>query len=96
MQKVPLEEAAAKLTTDAEKEVALRLSYEVIQSSTRTPEEDAINRAEGEAYQKLLTLLALPESTVERAEKEATASLNTGGKNIIDMLAFQLREHLNT
>ena len=95
VQKVPLEEAAAKLTTDAEKEVALRLSYEVIQSSTRTPEEDAINRAEGEAYQKLLSLLALPEATVERAEKEATASLNKGGKNIVDMLAFQLREHLN-
>lgn len=95
VQKVPLEEAVAKLTTAAEKEVALRLSYEVIKSSTRTPEENAINRAEGEAYQKLLSLLALPESTVERAEKEATASFNKGGKNVIDMLAFQLREHLN-
>ena len=95
IQQVPLEEAVAKLTTDAEKEVALRLSYEVIAASTRTPEEDAINRAEGEAYQKLLSLLALPKSTVERAEKEATASLEEGGKNIIDMLAFQLREQLN-
>ncbi|PZO17525.1 MAG: branched-chain amino acid ABC transporter ATP-binding protein [Leptolyngbya foveolarum] len=96
VQKVPLEEAVAKLTTEAEKEVALRLSYEVIKSSTRTPEENAINRAEGEAYQKLLSLLALPEATVERAEKEATESFNKGGKNVIDMLAFQLREHLNT
>ena len=96
VQKVPLEEATAKLTTEAEKEVALRLSYEVIASSTRTPEENAINRAEGEAYQKLLSLLALPQATVERAEKEATAKLKKGGDNIVDMLAFQLREYLNT
>ena len=95
VQKVPLEESAAKLTTEAEKEVALRLSYEVIQSSTRTPEENAINRAEGEAYQKLLSLLALPPEVVERAEKEATASLEEGGKNIVDMLAFQIRDYLD-
>ena len=96
VQQIPLEEAVTKLTTEAEKEVALRLSYEVIISSKRTPEENAINRAEGEAYQKLLSLLNLPESTVTRAEKEATATLNQGGKNIVDMLAFQLREYLNT
>ena len=96
VQKVPLEEAVTKLSTEAEKEVALRLSYEVIKSSKRTPEENAINRAEGEAYQKLLSLLELPESTVARAEEAATAALNQGGENIVDMLAFQLREYLNT
>lgn len=96
VQQIPLEEAVTKLTTEAEKEVALRLSYEVIKSSKRTPEENAINRAEGEAYQKLLSLLNLPESTVARAEKEATATLNQGGENIVDMLAFQLREYLKT
>ena len=96
VQKVPLEEVATKLTTEAEKEVALRLSYEVIKSSRRTPEENAINRAEGEAYQKLLSLLKLPDEVVERAEKAATAALNSGGDNIVDMLAFQLKEYLNT
>ena len=96
VQQIPLEEAVTKLTTEAEKVVALRLSYEVIKSSKRTPEENAINRAEGEAYQKLLSLLKLPEETVARAEKEATAALNQGGENIVDMLAFQLREYLNT
>lgn len=95
VQKIPLEEVAVKLTTDAEKEVALRLSYEVIVSSKRTPEENAVNRAEGEAYQKLLSLFSLPAEVVERAEKEATASLSNGGKNIVDMLAFQLREYLD-
>ena len=96
VQQIPLEEAVTKLTTEAEKEVALRLSYEVIKSSKRTPEENAINRAEGEAYQKLLSLLELPEPTVTRAEEAATAALNQGGENIVDMLAFQLREYLNT
>jgi len=94
VQNVPLEEAAAKLTTDAEKEVALRLSYEVINASARTPDEALVNPAEQEAYQKLVSLLALPEATVSRAEQEATAALSQCGNNIIDMLAFQLRDHL--
>jgi len=94
VQNVPIEEAAGQLTTAAEKEVALRLSYEVINSSARTPDEAPINQAESEAYRTLVKLLNLPANVVSRAEQEATASLNQGGKNIIDMLAFQLREHL--
>ena len=96
VQDVPLKEAVAKLTTDAEKEVALRLSYEVINSSTRTPDEPAVNQAESEAYKTLVNLLSLPSEVVTRAEQEAKASLNEGGKNIIDMLAFQIRSHLAT
>lgn len=96
VQDVPLSEAVAKLTTDEEKEVALRLSYEVINASQRTPDEDAINQAESEAYTTLVGLLKLPESTVKRAEQEATASLSQGGENIVDMLAFQLRDRLTT
>lgn len=96
VQNIPIEESAAKLTTDAEKEVALRLSYEVINASARTPNESVVNQAESEAYQKLVKLLNLPANVISRAEQEATASLNQGGKNIIDMLAFQLREHLKT
>ncbi len=94
VQNVPLEEAAAKLTTDAEKEVALRLSYEIIHASARTPEEKPVNQAESDAYNQLLELLNLPREVVSRAEQKATAALAEGGKNIIDMLAFQLRDHL--
>ena len=96
VQKVPLKESVAKLTTDAEKEVALRLSYEVINASARTPDEPAVNQAEGEAYKTLVSLLSLPSEVVARAEQEAKASLNKGGQNIIDMLAFQIRDHLAT
>jgi hypothetical protein len=94
LQNVPLEEATAKLTTQAEKEVALRLSYEIINASARTPEETPVNQAESEAYNQLLALLNLPSDVVSRAEQKATAALAEGGNNIIDMLAFQLRDHL--
>lgn len=94
VQDIPLEEAVSKLTTESEKEVVLRLSYEVINSSARTPSEDLVNQAESNAYKKLVSLLNLPSDIVSRAEKEAIAALNQGGNNIVDMLAFQLREHL--
>jgi hypothetical protein len=94
VQNVPLEETATQLTTDAEKEVALRLSYEIINASARTADEAPVNQAENEAYQQLLGLLNLPSDVVSRAEQKATAALAEGGNNIIDMLAFQLRDHL--
>ncbi len=94
VQKIPIEEAAAKLTTDAEKEIALRLSYEIISASARTPDESPINQAESEAYQKLLSMLNLPSDVVNRAQQKAIATLAEGGNNIIDMLAFQLRDQL--
>lgn len=94
VQDVPIAEAVAKLTTDEEKEVALRLSYEVINASARTPDESLVNEDESEAYNQLVQLLGLPDAVVERAEEAASAALNQGGDNIIDMLAFRLREQL--
>ncbi len=93
VQEIPLEETVSKLTTTAEKEVALRLSYEVISASTRTPGESLINDKEHQAYQTLVSLLNLPADVVERTEKAATAALNQSHTNVIDMLAFKLREH---
>lgn len=95
IQRVPLEEAASKLTTDAEKETALRLSYQVISASARTPDEAPVNQAESEAYKKLVGLLDLPSDAVSRAEQEATAALGKSSENIIDRLASQLRDHLS-
>ncbi len=96
VQDVPLEETVGKLTTNEEKEVALRLSCEVINASARTPDESAVNEDESEAYRQLVELLDLPEAVVERAEEAANATLSQGGDNIIDMLAFRLREQLTT
>ena len=95
IQDIPLEEAARKITNPAEKELAVRLSYEVIQASTRTPEEAPINSAEQTAYQQLIGYLELPADVVKRAEQEATASQGKRGDNIVDMLAYQLRDYLS-
>lgn len=93
VQEIPLEETVSKLTTNAEKEIALRLSYEVISASTRTPSEAPINDKEHQAYQTLISLLNLPADVVERTEKAAATDLSQRHKNVIDMLAFKLREH---
>ncbi|MGD1898562.1 MAG: TerB family tellurite resistance protein [Phormidesmis sp.] len=94
VQDIPLEEAAGKIASDAEKEIAVRLSYEVINASARTPEEAKVNQAESTAYRKLIEQLNLPAEIVKRAEQEAIAALNQGGDNIVDMLAYQLRDYL--
>ncbi len=104
VQEIPLAEAAAKITTTEEKEVALRLSYEVICASARTPGEDPINQEEHDAYQQLVSIFNLPSEVVARAEQAATTALNQSSNqssnqsdtNIIDMLAFQLRNQLTT
>jgi hypothetical protein len=89
MQNIPLEELTPKLQTDDERELVLKLGYEVIQSSSRTSHEERINADEAAAYIKLVDLLGLTEETVKRIEAEAIAELSqeTG---IIDSLTHSL------
>jgi urea transport system ATP-binding protein len=65
---IPLEDLVPQLTTEAQKEEALMLSYEVISSNQ-------INSQEAAVYQKLLNLLALPPETVSRLEAAALQNL---------------------
>ena len=98
VQDIPLEEIVPKLTTEAEKEFVLRLGYEVISSSARTPDEALINNDEQAIYQQLVNLLNLPGSTVERIEQSAQTELGQNqadGSNVVDLLTYQLREHLS-
>lgn len=95
IQDIPLEELAPKLQTPAEKEFALRLSYEVIRASARTPQEDLINQDESRAYQKLIELLQLPPEVVTRIEAEAQGELQSKGDNVVDLVVYQLRDYLN-
>lgn len=97
VQDIPLEELVPSLTTEAEKEFVLRLGYEVISASARTPDEDLINQDEQATYQRLVELLELPDSTVQRIEQSAQATLGTNpskGNNVVDLLTYQLKEHL--
>ncbi|NJN73510.1 MAG: urea ABC transporter ATP-binding protein UrtD [Limnothrix sp. RL_2_0] len=63
---VPLDQLTAGLTTPEEKEMALRLSYEVIRSN-------GVNELENIVYQQLLDLLALPAETVQAIAAEIDA-----------------------
>ncbi|MEM9265879.1 MAG: TerB family tellurite resistance protein [Cyanobacteria bacterium P01_F01_bin.13] len=98
VQDIPLEELVPKLSTQAEKEFVLRLGYEVISASALTPDEALINQDERATYQTLVELLDLPSVTVQRIEQAAQIELGktqTQGSNVVDLLTYQLREHLN-
>lgn len=98
VQDLPLEELVPQLSTQAEKEFVLRLGYEVISSSALTPDEDLINQDEQAIYQKLVALLELPDDTVQRIEQSAQTALGKNkaqGSKVIDLLTYQLREHLD-
>ena len=65
---VPSEELVAELESPEERELILKLSYEVIKIGARTPNEPMINEEEAVAYEKLVKLLDLPEEVVRRVE----------------------------
>ncbi|MBE9180116.1 TerB family tellurite resistance protein [Oculatella sp. LEGE 06141] len=93
MQNIPLEELTPKLQTKEEKELVLRLGYEVIQSSARAPGEEIINEEEAVAYNKLAQLLGFSPEDVSRIESEVTAGEHSE-ENIIDSLTRQLEEFM--
>jgi serine phosphatase RsbU (regulator of sigma subunit) len=78
VQNIPLAQLVPQLRTSADRELALRLSYEVISASARTPDEQLINQPESEAYQTLISLLQLPPAVVQQIEAEVQATLREG------------------
>lgn len=92
MQNIQLEELTLKLQSTEEKELVLRLGYEVIGASARTHEEDLINDHEAAAYQKLVSLLGLPPETIQRIESEA-ASRTDGG--LVESLTQQIKQFMS-
>ena len=91
MQNIPLDELIGQLETQDEKELVLQLGYEVISSSSRTPDEPKINAEEAAAYQKLVQLLNLPEDAVKRIEAEASADTSEG---IVEKMAQKLEKFI--
>lgn len=92
MQNIPLEELTPKLQTTEEKELVLRIGYEVICSSARSPEEENINEEEAVAYQKLVALLDLPADRVKQIQAEVEASHEQG--SLVDSLTRKLEEFM--
>lgn len=71
LQNIPLTEIAPQLKTDEDKELALRVGYEVIASSALVPGEALINDRESAAYQTLIELLNLPPERVAAIEAQS-------------------------
>ncbi|NET64206.1 MAG: urea ABC transporter ATP-binding protein UrtD [Moorea sp. SIO1G6] len=67
---VSIEELTTEIETIEERKLIVKLAYEVIKSSSRTPSEPKINDAEAAAYQNLVKLLDLPAEVVKSLEAE--------------------------
>ncbi|WP_293116952.1 TerB family tellurite resistance protein [Okeania sp. SIO1I7] len=93
MQNIPLGESIPKLESQQERELVLKLGYEVIACSARTPEEPNINEDEEAAYENLKQLLNLPGDIVERIETEAKTELNNQ-EGIVEMMTRGLQEFM--
>ncbi|WP_017715945.1 tellurite resistance TerB family protein [Kamptonema formosum] len=93
MQNIPLEELIPLLPSPEERELVLRLGYEVIASSARTPDEPAINAEEAEAYKRLVGLLNLPEDAVERIEAECQQAAYSH-EGLVGQLADKLQQFI--
>ena len=90
MQNLPLEELVPKLTRPAERELVLKLGRQVISASARTPGEELINQEEADAYNRLVSLLDLPDEVVQRIEQDSR-SLDIDHDSLIDQLAAELK-----
>lgn len=90
MQNLPLEELVPKLTRPAERELVLKLGRQVISASARTPGEELINQQEADAYNRLVSLLDLPDEVVQRIEQDSS-SLDIDHDSLIDQLAAELK-----
>ncbi|MGK7874904.1 MAG: urea ABC transporter ATP-binding protein UrtD [Xenococcaceae cyanobacterium] len=76
-QNLPIENLITELESSEERELILKLSYEVIGVSSRTLNEPNINEEEASAYQKLVKLLDLPAEVVNSVEAEVEQSLKS-------------------
>ena len=94
MQNIPIEEVVPKLQSADEKALVLRLGYEVIVCSSRTPEEAKINSHEAAAYQNLVDLLGLPPETVQQIEAEVEKS-GINSENLVDRLTQELTNFMH-
>ncbi|MBF2034378.1 MAG: TerB family tellurite resistance protein [Leptolyngbyaceae cyanobacterium T60_A2020_046] len=90
MQNLPLEETVPQLNTLEEREMVLRLGYEVISSSARTEDEALINNEEADAYSRLVALLNLPPDVVARVEAEADVA--TRDRPVVEVITAQLQK----
>ncbi|NJL48218.1 MAG: TerB family tellurite resistance protein [Leptolyngbyaceae cyanobacterium SM2_5_2] len=93
MQNIPLDELVPQLTSTAERELVLKLGYQVISASSRTPGEALINQEESDAYQRLVTLLDLDNDIVQQIEQENNQAL-VSSEILITHMVTELRRFM--
>ena len=95
MQNIPLSELIPKIQTAAERELVLRLGYEVICSSARTPDEGKVNAEEAAAFSHLVELLGFAPETVQQIQSDALSAADTG-ESLVDSLVRRLEDFMQT
>lgn len=78
-QNLPLEDSLNHIRRKEDRQLVLRLSYQVIQASRRKADEPMINLEEAAQYQKLVQLLDLPPAEVAAIEAEVTENMGIKG-----------------
>lgn len=66
VQEVPIDETVQEITSPEERELILKLAYDVIQASTAPGETELISPVEAAAYQKLAEFFGLPADAIDR------------------------------
>jgi len=91
-QNIPLDELVPKLRTQEERELVLRLGYEIIRASARSPEELVVNDEETAAYAHLKTLLSLPSEISAAVEADVEAH-HPPSEGLVETLARELSSY---
>ncbi|MDX2255657.1 MAG: TerB family tellurite resistance protein [Pseudanabaenaceae cyanobacterium bins.39] len=91
-QNVPLEEIIPNIKKVEDREMVLKLGYQVIQSSRRNPNEPMINVDEAAAYQRLVRMLELPVETVAKIERESNTEADNSNIDTAQSLASKLNK----
>jgi hypothetical protein len=94
-QNIPLDELVPKLTSTAQRQVVLKLGYQVISASARNSEEELINQEEAAAYNRLVELLALPEEVVQQIEQDCKET-GRAPDNLVDHITSTLQQFMQT
>jgi hypothetical protein len=93
-QNIPLEEVVPNIKSVEDRKMTLRLGYQVIQASRRSPNEPMINLDEAAAYQRLVRILDLPSDVVADIEAAIVPPEESYPNGIIKSLASRLHKLL--
>ncbi|MDX1976495.1 MAG: TerB family tellurite resistance protein [Pseudanabaenaceae cyanobacterium bins.68] len=89
-QNIPLEEVIPMITDQGDRNLVLKLGYQVINASRRNPNEAQVNPEEATAYQKLIALLGFSPAQVAELEAQVELNLEPDPTNPMIELANQL------